>query len=347
MLYVLAGPDDFSLEKSLEEIKRGLGDPSALAMCTEVLDGQQVAPDELKNACETVPFFSDKRLVIIKGLIERVDSKQKAGASRTAGRAPQPDAGLFADCLTQLPETTAVILIESEIPKNTGVFRQLSPKAEVRTFPILKESALRPWIQKRVAEVGGSMSPQATEVLAQLVGSNLLMMANEIDKLMLFCKDRRIEEADVRSLVGYAQDISVFALIDAIVDFKAEQAGGLLQRLLLSGAAATYLLYMLDRQFRMIIMAKEMKARKKAESDIQSRLGLHNDYAFKRTLEQANRYSASRLRQIYRQLLDADVATKTGRYPDDRHGELALSLLVADLCRRPQAKARIGAIADN
>jgi DNA polymerase III delta subunit len=87
---------------------------------------------------------------------------------------------------------------------------------------------------------------------------------------------------------------------------------------------------MLDRQFRMIIRAKELRSEKKPDAAIQSKLGLYNEYALRRTLEQATRYSMPRLIQIYRQLLDTDLAMKTGRYDS----ELALNLLVAELCQR-------------
>ena len=329
MLYILAGPDDFSLNQSLEEIKRGLGDPALLATCTTVLDGQQVVPDEVKNVCETVPFLSEKRLVIIRGLIGRLEARAKS--ERTgAGRAAQQDPGKFLGCLGQIPETTIVVMTEDEIPRNSGLFKDLSAKAAVKTFPLLKETGLKPWVQKRITESGGSISPAAISLLCQLVGSNLRTMANEIDKLVLFANGRRVEEADVKSLVGYTQDVSVFALIDAIVGFKTELAGQLLQQLLRHGAAPAYLLFMLDRQFRMVIRAKGLKDQGHPEPGIQSKLGLFNEYALHRTLEQAARYSMSRLKDIYGHLLDADLAIKTGRYDS----ELALNLLVAELCQR-------------
>lgn len=329
MLYILAGPDDFSLNQALDDIKNGIGDPATLVMCTTVLDGPQVTPDEVKHVCETVPFLSEKRLVIIRGLIGRLESKAKSERAGT-GRAAQNDPGKFLACLSQIPETTVVVLTEDEIPRNSLLFKELSPKATVKSFPLLREAALKPWVHKRVTGSGGSIAPHAVSLLCQLVGSNLWIMANEIDKLLLFSGGRQIEEADVKSLVGYSQDVSVFALIDAIVDFKVEAAGQLLHQLLQHGAAPAYLLYMLDRQFRMIVRAHELKQQQTPEPAIQSKLGLYNEYALRRTLEQADRYSTVRLRQIYSQLLDADLAIKTGRYDS----ELALNILVADLCQR-------------
>jgi len=42
-----------------------------LATNTNILDGRQVTADELRAVCESAPFLSEKRLVIIKGLLER------------------------------------------------------------------------------------------------------------------------------------------------------------------------------------------------------------------------------------------------------------------------------------
>jgi len=341
LLYILAGPDDYSLNQSLEEIKKGLGNAAALAMGTNVLDGQQVTADELKQVCETVPFLSEKRLIIIYGLIERCETSGKAGRSKAAKNTVQ-ETNVFAACLSQLPESTVVVMIEADASSalKEALFQELALKAVVRTFPLLKEARLKPWIQKRVGDMGGSISQPAVDLLFRLIGSNLWVLANEIDKLVLFAKDRTVEEQDVKLLVGYAQDVSVFSMIDAIVDFKVELAGQLLHQLLRGGAAPAYLLFMLDRQFRMIIRAKELKAQGKPDAIIQTKLGLFNEFALKRTLDQAGRYSSERLKQIYRQLLEADLSIKTGRYDS----EVALELLVAGLTNRnqPAAKTKIG-----
>ena len=73
MLYILNGEDDFSLRQVLEEIKKRVGDPIVLEANTTLLDGQRVAVDQLRNACETVPFLAEKRLVIVEGLLGRFE----------------------------------------------------------------------------------------------------------------------------------------------------------------------------------------------------------------------------------------------------------------------------------
>ena len=334
MLHILAGPDDFSLNQALHDIKRSLGDPSILETCTAVLDGQKVSLEELRNVVETVPFLAEKRLAIVYGLIERYETSARPERSRSS-RSPLQDAAPYVSCLTSIPDTTVVVLVESEIPDLVkGRFKDLSPKADLRTFPLLKEGRLKPWVERRVSDLAGSISPQAVDRLVQLVGSNLWVMANETDKLLAFAAGRRIEDADVKALVGYTQEVSVFALIDSILDFDAAAASSVLQRLLGQGAAPAYLLFMLDRQFRMIVRTKDMKEQKMGDGAIKTKLGLFSDFAYRRTVEQAGRYSFERLRAIYAQLLESDVSMKTGRY----EGELAVELLIAELCQRSPAR---------
>jgi DNA polymerase-3 subunit delta len=331
LLYILLGDDDFSLHQSLEEIKRGIGDPTTLAANTTVLDGQQATLSQLNTVCETLPFLAERRLVIVRGLLERFEPKGKPSRKKTS---PMPDQRneykSLADHINGIPDSTILVLIDSGIKSNNPLLRELSDKAEVKSFPLLRDVELRQWIQRRVAEESGSISSQAVTLLAKLVGSNLWVMASEINKLVLFTSGRRIDEEDVKRVVSHAQQTSVFVMVDAILEFKANVAEQALQQLLQRGAAPAYLLVMLSRQVRMIVRVKELRNRRKTRVEIQNKLGLTSEFALRKTLEQADRYPLERLKKVYHKLLEADLSIKTGKYD----AELTLNILIAELCQR-------------
>jgi len=332
LLYILLGQDDFSLRQALEEIKRGMGDESLLSANTTTLDGQQMGLDQLRSACETAPFLAEKRLVIVKGLLERFEPKTKPGRKEKIARKPaqQSEYKSLADYITNIPDSTMLVLVDGSIKSNNPLLKEVSGKADIRSFPLLKGDKLRQWIQRRVKEEGGSMSPRAVSLLAQVVGGNLWIMASEIDKLVLLTSGRRIEEEDVRRAVGYMPEANVFAMIDAILEFKAGVAEQLLEQLLQRGAAPAYLLFMLSRQVQMIVRARELRRQRKPETEIQNKLGLTSEFALGRTLEQADRYPVERLKEAYDRLLQTDLSIKTGKY----EGELALNILIAELCQK-------------
>jgi DNA polymerase-3 subunit delta len=329
LLYILHGEDDFSLSRALEEIKKGLGDPSMLATNTTLLEGQSVTPDQLRVVVGTIPFLAEKRLVIVQGLLGRFESQNKAPRRRKSPPASgrENDAKSFADAMSNIPDSTVLVLTDDKIKSANPLFKQLAG-ARVMAFPLLKGDVLRQWVKREVAAQNTAISPQAVDLLARLVGGNLWVMSSEINKLALFASGRRIEEDDIRAVVSSAQEANVFAMIDAILDFKAGVAQRLLEQLLQQGASPAYLLVMLARQVRLVVRAKEMRRRKMPEPEIQSRLGLKSEFPFRKTLEQAQRFPLERLKAVYLRILEADLAIKTGRYD----GGLALNLLIADLC---------------
>jgi len=328
----LLGEDDFSIRQALEEIKRGLGDQTLLSANTVTLDGQQLTLGELQTVGETMPFLAERRLVIVSGLLERFEAKGKSGRRKKTAPAtsPKDECSLLAAYICRMLDSTVLVLVDGGISRGNPLLAAISAGAVVRSFPLLKDAKLQRWIGQRVAEEGGSISPQAAGLLARLVGGNLWLMANEINKLVLLTSGRRIEEEDVSLVVSHGQEANIFAMVDAILESRARVAEQLLQQLLQKGAAPAYIMVMLSRQVQMIVRAKELINQRKSEGEIQGKLGLTSEFALRRTLEQAAGYSPQRLKEIYHKLLQTDLAIKTGKYD----GELALTILVAELCQR-------------
>jgi DNA polymerase-3 subunit delta len=328
LLYILHGEDDFSIVQFLGEIKRGLGDPSMLATNTSTFDGQKLTPGELKGVVETAPFLAEKRLVIIQGLLGRFEARGRPRRKKTSDGGGEGNAKAFTEAMSNIPQSTVIVLTDGTRIKSTNpLLKLLSSQAEVRPFPLLKEPKLKQWIEKEVSAQDAAISPPAVDLLARMVGANLWTMSGEITKLTLYTGGRRIEAEDIDKVVSSAQEANVFAMVDAILDFKAGVAERLLEQLLDRGASSAYLLTMLTRQVRLIVQTKEMRRQRKTDIEIQNKLGLA-PFPLRKTLEQAQRYPLERLKQVYKKLLQTDLYIKRGRF----EGGLALNLLVAELC---------------
>jgi DNA polymerase-3 subunit delta len=209
--------------------------------------------------------------------------------------------------------------------------KKISSLAEVRTFPLLRGKDLRAWIRQRVKEEGGDIIPQAVNLLAELIGGDLWAMDGEIQKLLLYSRERPISEEDVRQLVSCIQEANIFALVDAVAEARTESAQQILHRLYDDGMPPAYILTMITRQFRLIAQATDL-GKGLSRLQIQDRLGLKSGYALDKALSQARLYDFERVRGAYDRLLETDLATKTGQYTD----KLALELLVTELaCLNP------------
>ncbi|MEA3253332.1 MAG: DNA polymerase III subunit delta [Chloroflexota bacterium] len=320
MFYILYGPDDFSRHQALEKIKANLGDPQMLSVNTVILNGQKLTLNEVRNNCSAAPFLSQHRLVIVENLLQKFESKR--GKPRTKMGDWQ---GLPA-YLEQIPQTTILVFVDGKLNNNNPLLKKLSSLAKTMRFSSLQSGSLKNWIEQRVISEGGNIAPQAVALLAELVGGDLWVMSNEILKLVLYANGRPINEADVRKLVGYAQETSIFALVDAILEGRTERAQSDLHHIYQEGAAPTYILSMVTRQFRLVALAKELGP-KLPRQKLQAELGLKGSYTLDKTLRQAHLYSLARIKQIYDKLVDVDIAIKTGKHD----GRLALELLIAQL----------------
>jgi DNA polymerase-3 subunit delta len=332
MLYILYGQDDFSLNQAVEKIKADLGDWEMLAATTTSLEGQHLTLSELRNNCGAAPFLSSHRLVIVDGLLGRFEVKQsrpRSGRGKSGNGLGEWEG--LASYIKQMPETTALVLVDREVKSHNPLLKKLAPLTEVRTFPLLRGRDLKAWIQQRVRGEGGDITPQAVNLLAELIGGDLWAMNGEIQKLLLYSQERPIGEDDVRQLVSHVQEANIFALVDAVAEGRTELAQRILHRLYDNGVAPTYILVMITRQFRLIALAKDLP-RGLSRLQIQERLGLKKSYALDKTLGQAKLYDFEGVKRAYDKLLETDLAIKTGKYSD----KLALELLVTELaCPNP------------
>lgn len=317
--FLFHGPDGFTQRETLAGLKSRLGDASVVDLNTTHFDGRAVRLGELMQVCDSFPFLSDKRLVVVEGLLERLTSKD-AQADREA---------LLAYLPKLLPSTRLVFLERSKLARNNPflLLAAESPFGYVRFFEVPRGIALEMWIKQRVEKAGGTIRPQATALLATNVGENLWLQQMEINKLLDYVSSARpIEPADVELLTPYAAQAGIFELVDAIGQRNGKVAVSLLQDKLAAGEEPLYLFAMIVRQVRLLIQVKEKAEQGVTQAEMAQVLGQHR-FVIGKVYQQAYNFALSQLEEMHKMLLDTDMAIKTGQVSDST----ALQLLVVEL----------------
>ncbi len=313
MFYIFHGDDEHSKREFLTQIQEKLGDKALVDLNTTRFDGDSLSFSQLKHACESVPFLSDRRLVIVDDLLMR-----------------KPE---FMDALLEyvliLPDTTRLVFWESRLLPETHPMIRLAMQAEdgfVRSFKRLDGRELPLWIQNRVQNRGGRISPRAAHLLAINVGNDLALLDNEVEKLVLYKGAELIEVDDVSLLCPFVAESSIFDLVDALGSRHRRTAAELLQSKISDGTEPSYLFAMIVRQYRLLIQVKELAESGNRSPDIAQILKMHGFIAGK-LYQQCQNYDMTQLEQVYHHLLDMDVRVKTGQ----TEMVTALDLLVAGL----------------
>ena len=200
--------------------------------------------------------------------------------------------------------------------------------AVVKVFPLLKGRYLKEWVQKRVSEESANISDRAVMLLIELIGSNLWGMSNIIKQLALYVQGRAINEKDVADLADYSRESNIFLLVDAIVEGKSKVAQRMLYRMYQSGSSPSYILSMITRQFRLIAQVLELDPGLSGWQ-MQTKLGV-SGYPLEKTLKQAKSYNLSQVGRAYTELIQTDMAIKSGKYLDN---QLALEFMILSIGR--------------
>lgn len=330
--YVLYGNDDFSRKVFLDDLRRQLGMPEVVDANTTVLKGQGLTLELVRDACSAMPFLADRRLVMVEGLLRQHDEPQgtrgRGRASRQAREGLVQWEGLGA-VVASLPPTTLLVFLEERLQKSNPLFQAIKGAVQVVEFAMPQGDALRRWIQRRAGEAGIALSPGAIGLLMDFVGGDLWALSGELDKLALYAGDRTVEERDVEALVARTREASIFQAVDAALVGQPGRAMRLFASLR-QDATASYVVIMLARQLRFVLVAQDLLRQGVPGKELGKRLGLA-DFATRTVQEQARRHPAERVASMYRLLLEADMAMKTGELED----QLALETLVAELARSP------------
>ncbi|MEX0786215.1 MAG: DNA polymerase III subunit delta [Dehalococcoidia bacterium] len=331
MIALFYGKDDFSSHEALDALRSELDTDGLLIDNTTHFDGASVRPDDLLMACQTMPLLGGNRMIIVTGLLARFESARRPRRSRAkAGNQPESsglgDWQAFSDALATLPESTTLVFVEGDLKAQNAFLKALPKGATIRQFEPLRQAEVAAWIGRRAQERGVALEGRATAALAGLVGNQLWTLDSELQKLGTFAGDRPVTEDDVRSMVSLAREPSVFAMADAVIEGRVQDAMVLLQRLQDQGDTPQRLLAMVARQYRLLLLAKELLEQRVRGPEIATRLGVPN-FVLQTLLKQAPAYTLERLRRAYRKLLEADLNVKRGIYDD----ETALQLLFFEL----------------
>lgn len=343
MIYVFHGADSFSMKEAVAALREAVGPVDVRDANTTVVSAQELSPPQLVQLCHAVPFLADRRLVLVQGLLDSVggDAPGARGPRRSAAarRRRAPDAGpwrALGDTLAGLPPTTDLVFQDGPLRRNNPLLRDLAPIAQVREFPVLRGVHLQRWVLQRGAAHDATLTPGAALLLAEMVGGDLWALSNEVEKLSLYCRGRAVQERDVRQLVGQTREASIFAAVDAALLSRTGPALQLVHRLLDDGAPVSYVLFMLARQVRLVLLAQELLRERVPNDEAGRRLGIASEFPLRKTMDMARQLPPARLRTAHSLLLETDVAIKTGVLEE----RVALELLIARLCvDRPSAGA--------
>ena len=232
----------------------------------------------------------------------------------------------LAQAILSMPPTTLLIFSDGQLSAINPLLRALSDATRVQGLPAPSGPDLARWIKEAAQEKGTGISPSAVSALANMVGSDLWALDRELEKLSLYAWGRNVEERDVTALVAQAKEANIFNAVDAMMEGRQRDALSQLQQLKADGRDSSYIIAMVQRQLRLLALAKNGMETGASQSELGKQMGTSSQFVIRKTIQQARQHTWEDITWRYQRLLEADLAIKRGKMAS----AIALDLLVAD-----------------
>ncbi|HEY8173192.1 MAG TPA: DNA polymerase III subunit delta [Dehalococcoidia bacterium] len=334
MIHLIYGADEYRVHNALrdlrEQFRASVGDTMSESNTT-VLDGRSLTPLELLSHVTAMPFLAESRLVIVEGLLGAIGAGVRGGRRKK----PSPDDPLepwrqAAEQLSDpqtMPETTTLVFVEGDLKSGNAAFTIFAPIAKTLELGAMTRGEVPAWIAEAADIKGVRLAPRAIAALSQIIGPDLFMLDRELDKLDAYADGELVEAETVAEVVSAFGETKIWGFIDAIVAGNEPKALEQMLKVLADGSAPTQLTYMIARQYRQLIIVKDMRERRARQDEVARAAGIV-PFRLNAVGAIASRYSWPMLRAAYAKLVDADLSVKRGLRDD----ETALQLLVHELC---------------
>lgn len=208
-IYLLYGEEQYLIRQYRDKLKHALAADDD-TMNFSAFSGSDINQKEIIDLAETLPFFADRRLILIE------------------------DSGLFkksaeelADYMSSIPETTYFVFAEKEIDKKTKMYKQVKKNGSIVEFPRQNETTLSRWIEGRIRRNGKNITRDAYALFIRKTGDDMENIDKELEKLLCYTLEKDyIDISDVEAITTEQTENKIFDMIDAVALHQQKKGTG-------------------------------------------------------------------------------------------------------------------------
>lgn len=304
--YLLCGEEAYLKVQYKNKLLKALN-PDDDTMNFNHYEGRNIDVKELIDLCETMPFFADRRVVLLE------------------------DTGFFknkcdelADYMKELPDYLCLVFVEDEVDKRSKMYKGVKSCGRIGEFARQDEKTLMQWAAGILKREGKNITQRDMELLLTMTGIDMGNLRMELEKLITYTGDRNVvTRADIQEVCTTQTQNKIFDMVRAVTEKNQKRALDLYYDLLTLKEPPMRILFLLAKQFRQLLLVKEYTEEGVAQPEMASRLGVPS-FVVRNIASCARSYRISELRQAVTDFVDAEEAVKTGRLQDVLSVELLI-----------------------
>ncbi len=274
-------------------------------MNASFFEGTSVPLQEVMSLGSTLPFFAEKRLILMENT-ELFKSSNE-----------------MVDILKNFPETTFVVFVEKHVDKRNRLYKWIQKNGCITDCTTQQERDLLPWAARYLKEHGKSCSRRTMEYFITKTGFQMDNIVNELDKLIGYVGERpEITDTDIDTICSGQTVGKIFDMIDAVATGENKTVFRLYADLLELKEPPPRILHLLGRHINILLQIKET-GESLPDRDIAKKAGIPY-FTVRKYKTQAKRFSKRQLLSLLEKRADYEERFKTGNLSEKLVAELFL-----------------------
>ncbi len=304
--YLLCGEEAYLRRQYRDRVKKALmGDGDLMNL--HCFEGKGINPAEVVDLAETMPFFAERRVIVI----------ENSGFFKRGGE-------VLADYLAEQAKTAFFVFAEPEIDKRSRLYKAVASRGRVIECKTPDDSVLRRWVLELLTKEGKKITRRDIDFFLEKTGTDMENIRSEVEKLVCYCLDRDVIAArDINEVCVRQISSRIFEMVDAVADKKQRRAMELYYDLLTLKEPPMRILFLIARQFNLLLQVRELKSKGYDARAIGAKVGLAGFIAGK-YVTQAAKFKEAELKEALRDCVETEEFVKTGRMNDILSVELLI-----------------------
>lgn len=315
--YVFYGMEEQLIKENIKLIADKVLDVNFKDLNYVQFDGMTADMMEVINTCETMPFMSERKVVVVYRA-----TFLREGEDREDNKKFE----IINKYLDNVSPNCILILyyaFEDEREKASNKMKKLEKKACVVRFDKLKGAFLEKKVKALFDERGKDIGKLELKVFCDSLDNNLNVIINEVEKLCSYTYGREITKEDIKIMAPVKTDNDIFDLVDALAQKRPERALDLLNELVFKGEKIPMILFMVERQFKLLLNIKRGLQAGKNKDILVKELKL-NPWICEKMIGQSKKFALNQLKDALELCLNSEQVLKSSSANDKTEMELLI-----------------------
>ena len=303
-IYLLYGEEEYLKKQYKGRLTRAML-PEGDRVNYAYYEGKGIPVPEIIDLAETMPFFAERRLIVI----------EDSGLFKTA-------ASELADYLKAMSASACFLFVEKEVDKRGKLYKAVKEKGRIVELSRQDERTLIRWLSGMIRQEGKLIQESTVRYILSKTGVDMESLEKEMEKLFCYTLEKNeITIQDVDAVCTTQITNHIFEMVEAVAKQQKKKALDYYYDLLALKEPPMRILYLLTRQFQLLLEVQGLVKKGMGRKQIAEKAGLH-PFAAGKYMEQCRNFRKEELRRIMEEGAELETDVKTGRLNDVMSVEL-------------------------